>query len=313
MAALLPGWQLELQQLGKGRFRGDLFMAHTSQLAVAEAAWEPGILVRGDIPAGTGMLAMPLRCGRPASHCRWQIPENRMPLRFSGEGVDFHTTCPMEMFVVTADARLLERHAAILLGCSLKQVRKHREVAIESAGHKQRQLQGLMSCVQAALRHDSAQLRVSALARQFEGTILEIMLSGIYAPQPELTRCRRRELAYETEQVIRDGMDGPLSIFDLCRAMQVPERTLHLAFKEHFGTTPKAYLKMLRLNAARQDLRRSRGHTTVTEVAIRRGFGHLSWFAHDYREMFGETPVQTLLRERQRSCPPDTRSVAVLG
>jgi AraC family ethanolamine operon transcriptional activator len=37
---------------------------------------------------------------------------------------------------------------------------------------------------------------------------------------------------------------------------------------------------------------------TVTEVAFRWGFWHLSRFAREYRSMFGESPSETLRRRR---------------
>jgi transcriptional regulator GlxA family with amidase domain len=63
-------------------------------------------------------------------------------------------------------------------------------------------------------------------------------------------------------------------------------------------TTPKAYLKTLRLNAARRDLLGGGPRTTVTDVALEWGFLHFGWFSQDYRRLFGETPSQTLLRGR---------------
>jgi AraC family ethanolamine operon transcriptional activator len=58
--------------------------------------------------------------------------------------------------------------------------------------------------------------------------------------------------------------------------------------------SPKKFLKTLRLNAARHELHRASGATTVTEVAFHWGFFHLARFAADYHQMFGELPSQTL-------------------
>ena len=76
--------------------------------------------------------------------------------------------------------------------------------------------------------------------------------------------------------------------------------TLHEAFREHLDTTPKAYLKVLRLNAARQDLLEGARGRRVTDVALDWGFVHFGWFSQDYRRLFGETPSQTLRRRRGR-------------
>ena len=58
-----------------------------------------------------------------------------------------------------------------------------------------------------------------------------------------------------------------------------------------------AELRAIRLEGARDDLRRSSASgDSVTDVALRWGFGHLGRFARDYAEQFGELPSQTLRR-----------------
>jgi AraC family transcriptional regulator, ethanolamine operon transcriptional activator len=109
---------------------------------------------------------------------------------------------------------------------------------------------------------------------------------------------RRRALALRAEAWLRQNLADPPTIADLCRALGVSERTLHEAFREHMGTTPKAYLKTLRLNAARHDLVTKAPTTRVTDVALDWGFVHFGWFSQDYRRLFGETPSQTLQRGR---------------
>ena len=101
-------------------------------------------------------------------------------------------------------------------------------------------------------------------------------------------------LALAAERYLRQSLRQDLSIADLCRATGASERTLHLAFRQHIGPSPKAYRKALLLNAARRDLAAGRPETTVTRVANHWGFKHLSWFAHDYKALCGESPHESL-------------------
>jgi AraC family transcriptional regulator, ethanolamine operon transcriptional activator len=105
---------------------------------------------------------------------------------------------------------------------------------------------------------------------------------------------RGHRLAREAEAWLRDNLTEPVTIRDLCAAMRTPERTLHAAFREHLGTTPKAYVKALRFEAARHELLHPAANTRVTDVALRWCFLHFGWFAHDYHALFGETPSRTL-------------------
>jgi AraC-like DNA-binding protein len=61
--------------------------------------------------------------------------------------------------------------------------------------------------------------------------------------------------------------------------------------------TPHAFFLRRRLNEARQLLlREDAERRNVTDIALSLGFSELGRFAVRYREMFGETPSQTLKR-----------------
>jgi len=98
------------------------------------------------------------------------------------------------------------------------------------------------------------------------------------------------------KQYILENKNKLVSILDICKAVGATERTLHLGFKELYGITPKAFMKYLRLNNARKELLQSDLSTTVTDVAYRWKFYHLSRFARSYYETFGEKPSDTLKR-----------------
>jgi len=101
--------------------------------------------------------------------------------------------------------------------------------------------------------------------------------------------------------------DEPVRIEDVCSAVHASRPALHRSFRAAFGTSPMAYLKSLRLSAARGDLKTARRGTTVAAVAMRWGFFRLGTFSADYRAMFGEKPSETLSRARGRSAV-DARS-----
>ena len=84
---------------------------------------------------------------------------------------------------------------------------------------------------------------------------------------------------------------------DVAAAVGLHTRSLQLAMSEHLGTTPSAYLRQVRLDRVRDDLRAaSPDDTTVAEVARRWGFGNLGRFSGTYAERWGEYPRDTLAR-----------------
>ncbi len=96
-------------------------------------------------------------------------------------------------------------------------------------------------------------------------------------------------------EFVRANEGRPITVRELCREVRVSWRTLEYAFRERFDMTPKAYLKTVRLNGVRSELRNSdSADTKVAEVAGRWGFWHIGQMAADYRQMFRELPSETL-------------------
>jgi len=95
---------------------------------------------------------------------------------------------------------------------------------------------------------------------------------------------------------IHANLERAITLEDLVAVSGVPGRTLQRHFADNLGCGPMAYLQKLRFQAARDEL--TQAHATVTEIALKWGFGNLGRFSVTYRRMFGESPSQTLKRNR---------------
>jgi AraC family ethanolamine operon transcriptional activator len=108
---------------------------------------------------------------------------------------------------------------------------------------------------------------------------------------------RRSRLVKQANDYMQAHIDQALTLTGLCQALGTSSRALCYGFQEMFGMSPMAYLKILRLQGAHRTLRASDPDTkTVAEIASQFGFWHLGYFAHDYKQMFGELPSETLKR-----------------
>jgi AraC-like DNA-binding protein len=103
----------------------------------------------------------------------------------------------------------------------------------------------------------------------------------------------RRAVAY-----MEDHLAEPVRIADIADAARLSPRGLQDAFRRQLGRTPMQQLRLLRLEAARDDLLRAdpADGATVADIARRWGFEHAPRFAAAYREQFGENPRDTLRR-----------------
>jgi len=99
---------------------------------------------------------------------------------------------------------------------------------------------------------------------------------------------------------MRANMAERITLTGLASACGVPERTLLKQFQRFVGVAPLAYLRRLRLTAAKSELSSARNNDPISEIAIRCGFSHLGRFATEYRALFGETPSATRQRVRAR-------------
>ena len=109
----------------------------------------------------------------------------------------------------------------------------------------------------------------------------------------------RRVAVRLAREYIHARLSEPLPLSELCRHSGLKARTLETGFREVTGLTPIAYIRSLRLNAARRAL--LDGSTqlrSISDIAMDNGFWHLSQFATDYRKLFGETPINTRRRSR---------------
>jgi AraC family ethanolamine operon transcriptional activator len=114
---------------------------------------------------------------------------------------------------------------------------------------------------------------------------------------PPRATSRVRDLARRRAvSIIEDHVDEPITIRNLCQEVGVGWTTLVHAFREHFGVTPKAYLRALRLNHVRRDLLDAAPEAAIADVANHWGFWHMGQFAADYKRLFGELPSDTKSR-----------------
>ncbi len=139
-----------------------------------------------------------------------------------------------------------------------------------------------------------ARLAADAILSLVERILLDAAPSAPHARRGRPSD--RRRLALAAEAAILAPAARPLSVRDVCAATGASERSLEAAFREQFGATPIQYIRTVMLHRVRRDLLGAPPGATVTEVAFRNGFWHLSRFAGYYRAMFGERPSATLRR-----------------
>ncbi|KQP43305.1 helix-turn-helix domain-containing protein [Pseudorhodoferax sp. Leaf274] len=108
-------------------------------------------------------------------------------------------------------------------------------------------------------------------------------------------------IAKRARAAMLERLHEPLSVTDLCLQLGCSRRSLQYAFESIYGQNPVAYLRTLRLAAARRLLTSGNPDVTVQDVAGTVGFNHLPRFAQAYAQMYGERPSESLAAHAPRT------------
>jgi AraC-like DNA-binding protein len=138
-----------------------------------------------------------------------------------------------------------------------------------------------------------------------------LLIEGLLLTQPhnysdalgDDGRPTSRAVVKQAIDLMRCQPESVWTIAELARTTGVSARTLQTAFAKSGEPPPMTYLRRLRLHRVRAELvdaAQSGSALAVTTVASRWGFVHLGRFAQQYRQLFGESPSQTLRSNNQR-------------
>lgn len=153
-----------------------------------------------------------------------------------------------------------------------------------------------------------------ALVRHLQSVLAELLVASTPVneryPATGRTPLPRSKIMRAIDDHLRRMSSEPVFVSDLCAAAGISQPTLFRVFADVVGVGPKQYLQIRRLHLARKMLLQSDHGVTVTDVAFECGFWQLGRFGQAYRELFGESPAQTLRRTRSTIPPPPTAAAA---
>jgi len=103
-------------------------------------------------------------------------------------------------------------------------------------------------------------------------------------------------------QLARKNPRRTIRLSEISKVTGMKSRTLQKFFHEMYGMGPTTYFRVRRLNQVRSTLtKEDPSSTNVSQVARQWGFTHMGRLSINYKRMFGESPSETLARNRQIS------------
>ncbi len=302
-AASLKEWNQVYEQLTPGPFVGSLheiccggiqlFRETTSQ-----AVHESGAPWRGSRAIGVpiGMTGTALFRGQP-------VDLDTMVTLGGEDELDFYTPRGFDILGLVVDEAALETHARRV---------EHRDIgvafgrrgALKPGPERLREFcRGLLTVLQ-SLDVNPAALQYRETQRVLEQSMLSAVVAAVAddGASPRLPCPSRRHIVDAAKAFMRERIAEPITVADLCVELGVSRRTLQYSFQEVLGINPVRFLRALRLNGVRRDLRNAaRPADSVQDTAAKWGFWHLGHFVTDYKRMFGELPSETFRRKGRQA------------
>jgi len=298
------GWDIDHFQSASGDYKVSLDMVHTRNIQMSDVIHHIGVHERGGILPGVYAVSLPVVLGTdPLYFCGGRLDDNECPGLLSGEEFETHSRGSVEYFSLVVDADLLDREAVQLIGCPFSDLAVSQRVCIK----KRDQLQLVQTITALMQKLKNSQHRLPVRQEELiEKQLIEQLLLSIRPPSGRMKIPNRRLVAWRAEKLIRQHPEQHLDINQLCCVIGCSARTLHLGFKERYGTTPGQYSRTLALNAVHQKLCHRTQEKNISEIAMAWGFYHLGRFSQQYKQLFAELPSVTL--KRYRTLNPDQLS-----
>lgn len=294
-AACLSDWGQCYEQMSRGRFDGYFESYGFDGIEIFREETNQVVQQYGQSQAGTMTMAALLETNDDGRFCGTPVRSDHYLFLRGGKEFQFRTPQRVALTAVTVCLQGFGAYCQRVgelppPGACLN------NGLIRRSAHDE--LGGLLSSLIKTLRHSPDMLRHDTLRRSLaEG--LHSTLLGLCGPTENsgknLTASTRQFVVNKARDYMRDHVDEPISVSDLCAHIRVSRRTLQYSFQDVLGTNPVHYLRNMRLNGARREIRRQTDkQAQVADIAARWGFWHTSRFAAEYKSLFGELPSATL-------------------
>jgi AraC family transcriptional regulator, ethanolamine operon transcriptional activator len=304
-AMLLDAWNQTYCQISRGVFDGSVSSINAGGVHVLVERMNRAVYQRGRVATGKIAVGIPFQLEGHALLCGQASHRDGLHV-FSGDG-GFEFLSPDKHVVVNLEIE----PGAIANGLVRSQLEELSPLLGNGPGVlnvDRVQLQGFRDVLKQLLDTVAATptlLDDPGVVAAFEKMVifgLAEVLDNLRAVDPNGQLEARTSRHWQLVRTVREWVDGspdsPLSVAELCARFSVSRRTLQYAFEDALGLNPSTYVRAVRLDHVRRELR---GAASVTEAATRWGFWHFGNFSNEYREQFGELPSETFRRARSQA------------
>lgn len=295
-AASVREWSQTYSQLSRGSLESSLIQLNGPRFQMFRELINQRVVQHGEAPRTRICFAVPLAVPGAAWLQGREADAGCVFVLQGGQEFMFHMPMGMDMLAITFDRALFDQAIASApqpdeLASLLKQpVLRIPAGRLGDSRSRLLDLFQLALCVAVDLPTETEHRLEEALLREMVDLFVD----------PETDKSQRHGsssgsyIVEKSHRLTLEDKLNPPSVNDLCQRLRVSRRSVQNGFRRVTETTPINYIRSVRLNGVRRELMSTRGtELSIGDAAARWGFFHLSHFAADYEQLFGELPSQT--------------------
>ncbi len=300
-AAGMTGWYVCYDQVSPGHFSGSITELNLIGMQLIRDRSNQAMVKNGTSPSGSIMFNLPLSASPDSAYCEGHAFNLKNLLVSQGDCLpEIKTPSRIDVVCISVQQELMQE--------SLQKQNIFPDAAASTQLYCLQKLNNqadLINLLASLMNPANKQSLLQQLTTQngIRDTVLQYLLELVSEEKVNYLEPSSRKLVVDrARDYMNSNIDEPPSILELCNNVGVSRRKLQYCFQETLGINPVAYLRALRLNAVHRELLNPNSTASVHDVAIAQGFWHLSRFANDYRQLFGELPSETLRRTQSHFC-----------
>lgn len=296
----LSSWDQRYEQLSTGRFEGCLEDLHIGPVQLFLEYANRAVLQGGHARPGSVAIAFPrVQAGEDPGWCSGhRLREDQALVVSSDAEFKLMAGAGTTLLAVCIDQAELAQRAWQLHRRELR-LDLSQPALLDGTRYDHAGTRALVEHAMVLAREQPAVLAQPAARLALTESITDALLACFAEGRPRAevapSAATRRRIVSSAWDYMRSHVDESISVPQLCVATGASRRALQYAFEDVLHLSPVAYLRVMRLNRVRSDIL-AHGPATVGDIAARWGFWHLSRFAAEYRELFGELPSATRQR-----------------
>ncbi|WP_204141361.1 helix-turn-helix domain-containing protein [Halomicronema sp. CCY15110] len=300
MSESLKGWEVNCTQLTQGPFQGGLTFLDQGNLQIYQLQLQHAVQVMGAKPTNSLVFTLPLDSFRQTAYAYDIALTTDCIFGFDAHREVNHITHSQgaNLGCITVSKALFQTYVTQSGRDDLDEVFMRRNVVVPEGSR----FAPLVCYLQQLFWISQQQpdlVRTALATHLIEQDLLPLLINALKPAEDGafLRPYPRADIVKDAQEFMEVNLQRPLTLANICQAVHASKRSLHYGFQDMFGMGPMAFLKVLRLHAIRRLLLSAEPQSLqVKEVACAWGFCSMGHFARDYKQLFGESPSQTLAR-----------------